>query len=435
MYEIFFSLKIIGVYMSLWCYLLEHNRYANLLGVFVILFLSWLFSANRKRLNKSLAAKAFGLQVIFGILLLKVPFVESKFIEPVSAGVRALFNFAHQGAQFLFGNLITINFDSWGSVFAFHTLPIIVFFAELTSILFHYGVIQLIVLFFNKLIRPFLGTTGPETLCATANCFLGQTEAPLLVKDYLKRMSKSEIFVVMVSGMATVSGSIMAVYYACGVPMKHMLTAGMMAIPGSILIAKMLLPETSEKTSGNDVSFEREKANIFEVIFQGTSAGVSLAVNVGASLLVFISLLPLVDVLVASVGTLLNYPLSVIGFVLPVLSLKYLFGWLFAPFAYLLGFTGRELLQAAQVLGTKVTINEFVAFNQMLGMQFSERGVALLTYAVCGFSNFSCIGIQVGGIGALVPEKRKWLTELGLRAVLASSFVNLLSAFIIGLLI
>ena len=417
--------------MVLWSYLLEHNRYANVLGIFVILILAWVLSTDRKNLNKGLAIKAFILQVVFGILLLRVPFIESNFIEPVSLGVRSLFNFARNGAQFLFGNLININFDTWGSVFAFHTLPIIVFFAALTAILFHYGIIQLVVLFFNRLIRPLLGTSGPETLCASANCFLGQTEAPLLIKNYLKNMSKSEIFVVMVSGMATVSGSIMAVYYACGVPMKHMLTAGMMAIPGSILIAKMLLPETAE-TSGDKVTFEREKGNLFEVIFQGTSAGVSLAVNVGASLLVFISLLPLVDVIIAWGGTLLNYPLSLIGFALPTLSLNYIFGWVFAPFAYLLGFRGQEMLQAAQVLGTKVTINEFVAFNQMLGMQFSERAVALLTYAVCGFSNF---GIQVGGIGVLVPEKRKWLTELGLRAVLASSFVNLLSAFIIGLLI
>jgi len=421
--------------MALWSYLLEHNRYANLLGILVILVLAWLFSAHRKKINKALALKAFILQIIFGILLLRVPIIESKFIGPISEAIRCLFNYAREGAQFLFGNLIVINPQSWGSVFAFHTLPIIVFFAALTSILFHYGIIQFVVSLINRLIRPILGTSGPETLCASANCFLGQTEAPLLIKNYLRNMTKSEMFVVMVSGMATVSGSIMAVYYSCGVPMKHMLTAGMMAIPGSILMAKMLLPESGEERSGDSVDFESGKGNIFEVIFQGTSSGVALAVNVAAMLLVFISLLPLVNTIIAWLGMLLNYPLGFIGFALPALSLNYIFGWLFAPFAYFLGFTGQEMLNAAQVLGTKVTINEFVAFHQMLGMQFSERGVALLTYAVCGFSNFSCIGIQVGGIGVLVPERRKWLTELGLRAVMASSFVNLLSAFIISLLI
>jgi len=421
--------------MALWSYLLEYNRYANVLGIITILILTWLFSVNRKRVSKALAIKAFALQVFFGILLLRVPIIESNFIEPVSAAIQCLFNYARGGAQFLFGNLIVIDPQSWGSVFAFHTLPIIVFFAALTSILFHFGIIQLVVSVLNRVIRPILGTSGPETLCATTNCFLGQTEAPLLIKNYLHKMSKSEVFVVMVSGMATVSGSIMAVYYSCGVPMKHMLTAGIMAIPGSILIAKMMIPESGGETSGDSVIFEKEKGNIFEAIFQGTSSGVSLAVNVGAMLLVFISLLPLVDTLVAWVGLMLNYPLSYLGIALPVLSLNYLFGLLFAPFAYFLGFTGSEMMQAAQVLGTKVAVNEFVAFNQMLGMQFSDRATALLTYAVCGFSNFSCIGIQVGGIGVLVPERRKWLTELGLRAVMASSFVNLLSAFIIGLLI
>ncbi len=412
--------------MALWSYLLEYNRYANFFGIITVLLLTWLFSASRKRINRVMALKALLLQIVFGVLLLKVPVIEQRFLLPVSNGVQSLFNFTHNAIQFLFGAT---------ECFAFKILPLIVFFAALTSILFHYGIIQKIVSGINFVIRPLLGTSGPETLCATANCFLGQTEAPLLIKNYLKNMSKSELFVVMVSGMATVSGSIMAVYCSYGVPIKHMLTAGMMAIPGSILIAKMMLPEQDDKTSGSSVVFEKESGNIFESIFQGTSAGVSLAVNVGAMLLVFLSLLPLVDAILGWTSIQLNYPLSFIGITLPLLSLNYIFSWVFAPFAYLLGFSGPELFKAAQVLGTKVTLNEFMAFHQMLQLHLSERTVALLTYAVCGFSNFSCIGIQVGGIGALVPERRGWLTELGLRAVLASSFVNLLSAFIIGLLI
>ena len=419
----------------LFSYLLMYNRYANILGIGVIILLAWGFSSNRKNINKKLAVKALVLQIVFGILLIRVPFVEAHILGPISDGVRCLFNYAHEGAQFLFGNLITIDMNSWGSVFAFHTLPIIVFFAALTALLFHFGIIQFVVSLFNRVLRPILGTSGPETLCASANCFLGQTEAPLLIKNYLKAMTKSELFVVMVSGKATVSGSIMAVYYSLGIPMKHMLTAGMMAIPGSILMAKMLVPEEKNVKLSSSVKFEKSEGNIFEVLYQGTSAGVSLAVNVGAMLLVFISLLPLVNAIICWFGGLLNYPLGFVGVALPPLSLNYIFGLLFAPFAFFLGFTGSEMMQAAQVLGTKVSVNEFVAFSQMLTMNLSERTVALLTYAVCGFSNFSCIGIQVGGIGALVPECRKWLTELGLRAVLASSLVNLLSACIIGLLI
>lgn len=419
----------------LFSYLLQYNRYANLLGIGVIIVLAWLLSSNRKNINKTLALKALALQIVFGILLIKVPFIEAHILGPISDGVRCLFNYARGGAQFLFGNLINIDMNSWGSVFAFHTLPIIVFFAALTALFFHFGIIQLVVSLFNRILRPLLGTSGPETLCASANCFLGQTEAPLLIKNYLGAMTKSEMFVVMVSGMATVSGSIMAVYYSLGIPMKHMLTAGVMAIPGSILMAKMLLPEDKKAKASSSVKFEKSKGNVFEAIFQGTSDGVALAVNVGAMLLVFISLLPLVNTLIFWVGTLLNYPLGLIGFMLPPLSLNYIFGWLFAPFAYFLGFTGSEMLQAAQVLGTKVSVNEFVAFSQMLTMNLSERTVAILTYAVCGFSNFSCIGIQVGGIGVLVPERRQWLTELGVRAVIASSLVNVLSACIIGLLI
>ncbi len=419
----------------LFSYLLMYNRYANILGIGVIILLAWGFSSNRKNINKKLAVKALVLQIVFGILLIRVPFVEAHILGPISDGVRCLFNYAHEGAQFLFGNLITIDMNSWGSVFAFHTLPIIVFFAALTALLFHFGIIQFVVSLFNRVLRPILGTSGPETLCASANCFLGQTEAPLLIKNYLKAMTKSELFVVMVSGMATVSGSIMAVYYSLGIPMKHMLTAGMMAIPGSILMAKMLVPEEKNVKLSSSVKFEKSEGNIFEVLYQGTSAGVSLAVNVGAMLLVFISLLPLVNAIICWFGGLLNYPLGFVGVALPPLSLNYIFGLLFAPFAFFLGFTGSEMMQAAQVLGTKVSVNEFVAFSQMLTMNLSERTVALLTYAVCGFSNFSCIGIQVGGIGALVPECRKWLTELGFRAVLASSLVNLLSACIIGLLI
>ena len=208
-----------------------------------------------------------------------------------------------------------------------------------------------------------------------------------------------------------------------------------MAVPGSILIAKMMLPEEKGRSGDASVTFEEQKGSFFGALFQGTSAGVSLAVNVGAMLLVFLALLPLINDLIGWLGVLLNYPLAYVGVVLPVLSLNYLFGLIFAPFAYLLGMTGSEAMMAGQILGSKVTLNEFIALQQMVQAHFSERALILLTYATAAFANFSSIGIQVGGIGALVPERREWLTQLGMRAVLASSLVNLLSACIIGLML
>lgn len=415
-------------------YLLAYNRYACLIGIIAILGLTWLFSMGRRTINWWQVLKAFLLQAGLGLLLLRVPFIEGSILMPVSNAFNQLFRYACVGSKFLFGNLIE-PCDAWGSVFAFRVLPVIIFFAALSAILYYFGIIQFVVYWLNRAIRPILGTSGPETLSTTANIFLGQTEAPLLIKNYLAHMSRSEMFVIMVSGMAHISAAIMAVYATMGVPMKHMLIAAVMAVPGSILIAKMMLPEEKGRSGQDTVTFEEQKGSFFGALFQGTSSGVSLAVNVGAMLLVFLALLPLINDLIGWLGVLLNYPLAYAGVVLPALSLNYLFGLIFAPFAYLLGMTGGEAMMAGQILGSKVTLNEFIALQQMVQSHFSERALILLTYATCAFANFSSIGIQVGGIGALVPERREWLTQLGMRAVLASSLVNLLSACIIGLML
>lgn len=309
----------------------------------------------------------------------------------------------------------------------------IIFFGAFMSILFYFGVVQKIVAVLGYGMRPLLGTTGPETLCAVANSFLGQTEAPLLIKNYLQSMTKSEIFVVMVSGMGTISGSILVAYAKFGAPVEHLLASSVMAIPAAILVAKILVPET-EKVNSADVALadEQKASNLFDAISTGTSDGMYLALNVGAMLIAFISLMAMINGSLSGVIAYINY---LFGLKLPLITLNTLFSYIFYPFAYLLGFSGKEAISIGELLGTKVAINEFVAYLKLVHMGLSERAIALTTYALCGFSNFSCIGIQVGGIGILVPSKRQWLTELGLKAVLGGTLTNLLTAMVAGLFI
>ena len=342
-------------------------------------------------------------------------------VDWIAKGVQKIYLFADAGSQFVFGAL-AVNQAPWGVVFAFKILPVIIFFGALMSLLFHYHIIQFFVLGINRLIRPLLKTSGAETLCAIANSFLGQTEAPLLVRSYLRAMTKSEMFVVMVSGMATISGSILVVFASFGVPTDHMLAASVMAIPASILMAKIIYPETEQsQTAGStQVNFQPTSKNAFDAISMGTLDGMHLAVNVAAMLISFLALFAMIKCLLD----------NFFG-----LSLDSIFSWIFSPFAYLLGFTGSDAAAVGDLLGIKVTVNEFVAYSKMVGMNISERAKDITTYALCGFSNFSCIGIQIGGIGALAPEKRQWLTELGLLTVLASSLANMLSAMIAALLL
>jgi CNT family concentrative nucleoside transporter len=317
-------------------------------------------------------------------------------------------------------------------------LPVIVFFGALTSMLFYWGIVQKIVQGINYFVQPLLGTTGPETLCAVTNSFLGQTEAPLLVKDYLKKMTKSELLVVMVSGMGTISGAILVVFVAMGVPAPHLLTASVMSIPATIMIAKILLPEI-EKTGDKDaqVRLTSKANNVFDAIATGTLDGLSLAVNVAAMLISFVALLALFNYVLGFGSYKINELFSYIALDvrLPDLSLELIFGYLFAPFAWLLGFKGQTALNVGTLLGTKVAVNEVIAYQSMMKMQLSERAIDVVTYALCGFSNFSCIGIQIGGIGALAPEKRAWLTELGVYAVLGGALANLLNAMVVSLIL
>jgi CNT family concentrative nucleoside transporter len=425
--------------MSLLTYLLEYNRYFNLIGIVVILGIAAAFSQQRSKINIRLVLHALLLQFVIALVMLKTSFGQA-FIGKIAYYVGKMYQFADQGAGFVFGNLVNPQ-SPWGFIFAVKVLPVIIFFGSVTALLFHWGIIQFIVSGINAVIRPLLGTSGAETLCASANSFLGQTEAPLLVRNYLKNMTKSEMLVVMVSGMATISGSILVVFAAMGVPAQHMLAASVMAIPASIMIAKILLPETVEHTKtegGAEIKLEATTNNALEAIANGTSDGLSLAVNVAAMLIAFLALLAMLNYGLQFGAYKINHVLSYFGFAARLpdeLSIELIFAYLFAPFGYLLGFSGNEALAAGQLVGTKVAVNELIAYGQMVKMQLSDRTRDIMTYALCGFSNFSCIGIQIGGIGALVPERRAWLTELGLYAVLGGALANLLSAMMAGLLL
>ncbi len=420
-------------------YLLEYNRYCNVLGIAVVIGIASLLSHNRRVIDYQLAAKLLGLQFLIGIFALRTH-VGHAILDTVSLSVRKLYEFAEVGSRFIFGNLIDSS-QAWGFVFAFKVLPVIIFFGAFMSILFYMGIVQRVVIgMYRMFVLLRLRTSGAETLCALANSFLGQTESPLLIRHYLKDMTPSEMLVVMVSGMATISGSILVVFAAMGVPAQHLLASSVMSIPAAILIAKILYPEDeSPKTAGDNVKLDVQSSatNLFDAIAGGTFDGLQLALNVAAMLISFLALIALANGLLGYVGHLLNHALIAASFnyQLPVLSIQLILGYLLLPFGYLLGFTGADAFAAAQLIGTKVAVNELIAYGDMVNMHLSERAVAIITYALCGFSNFSCIGIQIGGIGALVPEKRSLLTRFGIYAVIGGSLANLLCACVAGLLL
>lgn len=418
-------------------YFLEYNRYMNLLGIMFIVVVAFLFSNNRSRINYKLVAKAFGLHLVFAWVMLKTCW-GTWFMGRFAHVIEELYHAADEGIRFLFGALGVAQ-APWGFVFAFKVLPIIIFFGAIMSLLFHLGVVQFFVRMLARVFQPILGTSGAETLCAIANSFLGQTEAPLLIRHYLERMTKSEVFLIMVGGMGHISGSILAVYAAMGVPAVHLLSASLMALPATILVAKMLCPETevAETAGGEMAPLEVKTSNALEAIASGTSDGLHLALNVAAMLVAFIALIATLNMLLGWMCGNVNWILAAVGMdrEVPILSLQEIFGVLFAPIGWLLGFVGDEVMRAGELIGIKVAVNEMIAYSTMLTMHLSDRAVILLTYALCGFSNFSSIGIQIGGIGALAPSKRKLLSSFGFKAVMGGVMVNLLSAFVAGLFI
>lgn len=404
------------------------GKFIGILGIVVFLLIAYLLSSDRKKIDWKLVGIGLSLQGIFALLVLKVP-LGQKFFAFLSKIIDKLLAFTVEGSSFVFGNLMDTN--SFGFIFAFNVLPTIIFFSALMGILYHLGIMQFIISIISKGLAKLLGTSGAETTSAVSNIFLSQNEAPLIIKPYISKMTKSELFAVMVGGMATVAGSVMAGYVAMGVSASHLLAASVMAAPAGLVIAKILIPETEEPVTKGDFKLETEKTatNIIEAASNGAIEGIQIAINVGGLLIAFVALIALV-----------NYVLGFVGgfFGADFLSLNWIFGKLFSPIAFLMGIPTQDISAAGNLLGQKVVLNEFVAYSNLSPLiaskALSPKTIVILTYALCGFANFSSIAIQIGSIGSLAPDRRKDIAKLGMRAVLAGSLSAFMTATIAGLL-
>lgn len=421
-------------------HMLEYNRYMNLFGLAGILLIAYAFSRKRSNVNMRLVCVAMAMHIGVAAFMLKTD-IGIAGLRHVEYACRQLGVVASKGAAFLFGNLLDAS-GAWGFIFAFQVLPLIVFFGALMALLFYYGIVQFFVSIIARVMRPLLGTSGAETLCALAHLLLGQTEAPLLIRNYVNRMTRSEMMLVMVSGMAGMSGSILVVYMGMGVPAIHLLTSSALAIPASILISKILYPETEKAITAEAAVVETtgeidQPRNVLDAVSRGTSDGLQLALNVGAMLVAFVALIALINALLGWGSGMINNVLDYfcVCWRMPIISLEYVFGYIFAPIGYLMGIASDEVMRAGELIGLKVVLNEMVAYGKMVTMHLQPRTEALLTYALGGFANFSSIGIQLGGIGALAPDQRSTLSELGFMALLGGTLANLLSAMVAGLFI
>ena len=395
----------------------------SLLGIGILFGLGILLSSNRDQINWRTAGLALLLQFMLGGIALYFP-IGVAVLEAVSNAVSSVLNNAQDGIDFVFGN---IGAFEMGFIFAFHVLPVIVFFSSLVSVLYHVGIMGWLIRTIGGALQRLLRTSKAESMSATANIFVGMTEAPLIVRPYIANMTRSELFAIMVGGMATVAGSVLAGYVLLGVEIQYLLAASFMAAPGGFLMAKLLLPE-AEKIVNEEEEFKLEfesHVNIIDAAASGASNGMSLALNVGAMVLAFVGLIALLNTLLGSLGAMAGFD---------DLSLQLLLGYAFQPLAFIVGIPWEETRLAGSLIGQKLVFNEFVAFvsftDQMALM--SGRSQAIVTFALCGFANFASIGIVLGGIGMMAPNRRKDIAELGLRAVLGGFMANLMSAAIAG---
>lgn len=406
------------------------GRFTGALGLLAILAAAYLFSRRRKAIRLRLLVWGLGLQFLFAFLVLKTPV--GRLFEAASAGVNALLAYAEAGSRFVFGPLGDKS-GPMGVVFAFQVLPIVIFIASFFSILYYLGVMQLVIRAMAVLMQRVMGASGAESTNVAASIFMGQTEAPLTIRPFLPRLTQSELFTVMVSGMAHVSGAVMAAYVKiAGVDIKHLLTAVIMTAPATILLAKMFLPETEQpETAGRvEVRVEKPGVNLIDAAARGAGEGLQLALNIAGMLIAFLAL-------IAMANGLLGWVHGLPGMGWFPESLEKLFGTLFAPVAWLLGVSWRDAPAIGNLLGTRLVLNEFVAFMQLgpIRQQLEPRSFVIATYALCGFANFSSIAIQIGGIGALAPNRKSDLARLGLRAVAVGSLANFMSAAIAGMLL
>lgn len=422
----------------------------GLLGMISLLAIAYLFSSNRKAINWKTVGIGIAAQLLLAIGVLKVPFVKAGF-EFVGNLFVLVLDFTRAGSEFLLGGMM--NIESFGFIFLFQVLPTIIFFSALTSLLFYLGVIQVVVKGLATVLTKLLSISGAESLSVAGNIFLGQTEAPLMIKAYLEKMNKSEMLLVMVGGMATVAGGVLAAYIGFlggNDPVlrlefaKHLLAASVMAAPGAIVVSKMLYPQTESIVTDVEVSKEKIGSNILDAISTGTTEGLKLAANVAAMLLVFIAFIAMINYTLGWIGgwTGLN---DVIANNTPykAFSLETILGIVFSPLMWLIGVAKEDMMLMGQLLGVKLAASEFVGYIQLAELKnmasnihFTyDKSVIMATYMLCGFANFASIGIQIGGIGSLAPNQRKTLSEFGLKAVIGGSLASLLSATIAGMMI
>ncbi len=423
----------------------------SLLGIAVLTAVLWLFSSNKRKVNWAMVGKGLLLQFVLALAVLKVPGVSWAF-EKFSLVAVTLLDFTREGSTFLFGSLITET-DNFGYLFAFQVLPTVIFFSAVTSLLYYYGILQRVVKAMAWVMQKTLKLSGAESLAAAGNIFIGQTEAPLLVKPYIAGMSRSELLSLMSGGMATIAGGVLAAYigYLGGDTQegqlffaKHLLTASVLSAPAALISAKILLPETEDVIEVAEISSADMGSNALDAISNGTTEGVKLAVNVGAMLLVFTAIVYGANyIFVEGVGswTGLNvWAAEVTNGRYDSFSLQFIMGALLSPIAWILGVPPADLMLVGQLLGEKTILNEFYAYVSLTemkneGLFTSERSVILSTYMLCGFANIASIGIQIGGIGVLAPSRRKDLSELSIKALIAGTVASLYTAAIVGLMI
>jgi CNT family concentrative nucleoside transporter len=393
-------------------------------GILLLFLIAWLLSADRKAINRRTILLAFVLQVAIAALILYVPFGKD-LLGGVVRGVQHVIDYGNAGIEFVFG---TRTYESLGFTIALNVLPVIVFFSALMSVLYYLGIMQKVVSVLGGALHRLLRTSQVESMTAISNIFVGHTEAPLVVKPYLARMTESELFAVMTCGCATIAGAVMAAYATMGVELEYLITASFMAAPGGLLMAKILLPETGRQLEfdPNDTGGEEKAVNIFEAIGNGAATGLTLALNVGAMLLAFVAMIALLNGLLGGIG-------SWFGF--EDLTLQFLFGKVFAPLAFALGVPWHEAAEAGSLIGQKLVINEFYAYANFVVIKDSltPHTQVIVTFALCGFANLTSIAILLGGLGSIVPSRRQDIARLGLKAVIGGTLSNLMSATLAGL--
>lgn len=415
--------------------------FRGLLGIISLLLISFLFSRNRKAINWKLVGKGLSIQIMFAVIILKVPFVYSVF-NFIAKGFTKIINFTNKGSEFLFGNLM-IPSESWGYIFAFQVLPTVIFFSALTSLFYYWRILPRIVYGFAWVMKKTLKLSGPESVAAAGNIFLGQTESPLLVKPYLEKMTMSEMLCLMSGGMATIAGGVLAAFVGMlGEEFAiHLIMASVMSAPAAVVAAKILLPEEEKFNSNLEVNLDGEISNELEAISQGTNDGLRLAVNVGAMLLVFTALMYMANYILFKIGiwTDLN------GWIeentrYSELSFNMILGYIGAPIAWLMGVCKEDMFLVGQLLGEKTVLNEFFGYMSLgemknNGLFAEQKSMIIATYILCGFANFASIGIQIGGIGSLAPKRRGDLSRLGMLALIGGTLASLFTAVIVGMLI